>query len=179
MTRIMAMAAGAALMVLGVATPSLSPSAEAAERARTPQHQRAAQAPRQRPTAAKPQRTRQASARPQPQKPTAARPQRGTASYYAQRFNGRRMANGARFDARSNSAAHRTLPLGTTARVTNLENGRSVEVKVEDRGPYSRGRVIDLSPRTAQDLGMKEQGTAEVMVTPIEVPDRDQIIAQR
>ena len=169
MTRIMAMAAGAALMVLGVAAPNLSTSADAAERARTTQHQRASNAPRQRPKAA----------RPQQQTPTAARPQRGTASYYAQRFNGRRMANGKRFDARSNSAAHRTLPLGTTARVTNLENGRSVEVKVEDRGPYARGRVIDLSPRTAQDLGMKEQGTAQVMVTPIEVPDRDQIIAQR
>ena len=154
------MAAGAALMVLGVATPNLSTSAEAAERARTTQHQRAsnrAQAETDgRPAAAASGHQAAAAA------PTAARPQRGTASYYAQRFNGRRMANGARFDARSNSAAHRTLPLGTTARVTNLENGRSVEVKVEDRGPYSRSRVIDLSPRTAQELGMKEQGTAQV-----------------
>ena len=159
MTRIMAMAAGAALMVLGVATPNLSPSAEAAERARTMQHQRAAKV--------------------QHPRPTAERPQRGTASFYAQRFNGRRMANGARFDARSNSAAHRTLPLGTTARVTNLENGRTAEVKVEDRGPYARNRVIDLSPRTAQDLGMKGQGTAPVMVTPMQVPNEDQRVAQR
>ncbi|MDN3564464.1 septal ring lytic transglycosylase RlpA family protein [Paeniroseomonas aquatica] len=155
----MAMAAGAALMVLGVATPNLSSSADAAERARNPQQQRAAAA--------------------KPQHPGAARSQRGTASYYAQRFNGRRMANGKRFDARSNSAAHRTLPLGTTARVTNVENGRSVEVKVEDRGPYARNRVIDLSPRTAQELGMKEQGTAQVVVTPVQVPDQDERYAQR
>jgi rare lipoprotein A len=152
MTRLAAMAAGAAFMVLGVTTPSLSPSADAAERARNPQqHQRAAHA----------------------------RPERGTASYYAPRLNGRRMANGRRFDARSNSAAHRTLPLGTTARVTNLDNGRSAEVKVEDRGPYARNRVIDLSPRTAHELGMKEQGTAPVVVTPVEVPDHDERIAQR
>ncbi len=89
------------------------------------------------------------------------------------------MANGRRFDARSNSAAHRTLPLGTTARVTNLQNGRTAEVKVEDRGPYARNRVIDLSPKVAQDLGMREQGTAPVVVTPVEVPDRDQRVAQR
>jgi rare lipoprotein A len=102
-----------------------------------------------------------------------ARPQRGTASFYAQRFHGRRMANGRRFDAGSRSAAHRTLPLGTTARVTNLGNGRTTEVKVEDRGPYVGNRVIDLSPRTAGELGMREQGTAEVRVQPLHVPDRD------
>lgn len=145
------MAAGAALMVLGVTTPNLSPSADAAEQVRNPQQQRAAHI----------------------------RPQRGTASYYAPRFNGRRMANGRRFDARSNSAAHRTLPLGTTARVTNLDNGRTAEVKVEDRGPYARNRVIDLSPRTAQDLGMREQGTAPVEVKPVEVPDHDERIARQ
>ncbi|SDB55894.1 rare lipoprotein A [Belnapia rosea] len=89
------------------------------------------------------------------------------------------MANGRRFDTRSNSAAHRTLPLGTTARVTNLENGRTAEVKVEDRGPYARNRVIDVSPKTAQDLGMREQGTAPVVVTPVQVPDRDERFAQR
>ncbi len=145
------MAAGAALMVLGVGAPDHVLSAHAAEQARAPQHNAPAQL----------------------------RPQRGTASYYAQRFNGRQMANGRRFDARSNNAAHRTLPLGTTARVTNLENGRTAEVKVEDRGPYARNRVIDLSPKTAQDLGMREQGTAPVVVTPVQVPDRNERVAQR
>ena len=89
------------------------------------------------------------------------------------------MANGRRFNPRSKFPAHRTLPLGTTARVTNLENGRSAEVRVEDRGPYVRNRVIDVSPRIAQDLGMKEQGTAPVVVTPMEIPDRDERIAQQ
>ena len=102
------------------------------------------------------------------------RTQRGEASYYANRFHGRQMANGERFDARSNSAAHRTLPLGTVARVTNLENGKSAVVEIEDRGPYARGRIIDLSPRTAERLDMKEEGTARVSVTPLRVPERDE-----
>ena len=101
------------------------------------------------------------------------RPHEGEASYYGSQFNGRKMANGEPFNPNSNSAAHRTLPLGTTAKVTNLENGRSVTVKVEDRGPYARGRVIDLSPRNAEELGMKHAGTAPVRVTPVEVPERD------
>ncbi|MBD0270628.1 MAG: septal ring lytic transglycosylase RlpA family protein [Acetobacteraceae bacterium] len=102
------------------------------------------------------------------------RPHEGEASFYGSQFNGRKMANGEPFNPNSNSAAHRTLPLGTTAKVTNLENGRSVDVKVEDRGPYARGRVIDLSPRNAEELGMKHAGTAPVRVTPIEVPERDE-----
>ena len=97
----------------------------------------------------------------------------GEASYYGSQFNGRPMANGEKFNPNSNSAAHRNLPLGTTARVTNLENGRSATVKVDDRGPYARNRVIDLSPRTADELGMKQAGRAPVRVTPLEVPERD------
>ena len=97
----------------------------------------------------------------------------GEASYYGREFNGRQMANGERFNPNSNSAAHRSLPLGTTARVTNLENGRTATVKVEDRGPYARNRVIDLSPRIADELGMKQAGRAPVRVTPVEVPERD------
>ncbi len=73
------------------------------------------------------------------------RSQQGEASYYGREFNGRRMAIGERFDPGSDSAAHRSLPLGTTARVTNLQNGRSATGKVRDRGPYARNRVIDLS----------------------------------
>lgn len=101
------------------------------------------------------------------------RSQQGEASYYGREFNGRRMANGERFDPASDSAAHRSLPLGTTARVTNLQNGRSTTVKVRDRGPHARGRVIDVSPQAADHLGMKKEGTAPVRVTPLEVPDRD------
>jgi rare lipoprotein A len=75
--------------------------------------------------------------------------------------------------ADSNMAAHRTLPFGTRARVTNLENGRSATVRVEDRGPFVGGRIIDVSPRTAERLGMREAGTAEVRVTPVAPPPGD------
>ena len=108
-----------------------------------------------------------------------AKPQRGKASYYATKFNGRRMANGKRFNPNANNAAHKTLPLGTTARVTNLENGKSAEVTVEDRGPYARGRIMDVSPKTAQQLDMKKDGTAPVVVEPIRVPNGNERVAER
>ncbi|TDH58334.1 septal ring lytic transglycosylase RlpA family protein [Dankookia rubra] len=108
-----------------------------------------------------------------------AQPQRGTASYYAPKFNGRRMANGKRFNPNANNAAHKTLPLGTTAKVTNLDNGRTAEVTVEDRGPYARGRIMDVSPKTAAQLDMKKEGTAPVVVEPVRVPDRDERLAGR
>ncbi|MBW8269531.1 septal ring lytic transglycosylase RlpA family protein [Caldovatus sp. SYSU G05006] len=101
-------------------------------------------------------------------------PQRGEASYYHPRFAGRPMANGEPFDTGSDSAAHRTLPLGTRATVTNLENGRTAEVTIEDRGPYVRGRIIDVSPATAEELGMRRSGTAPVEVRPLEVPGRSE-----
>jgi rare lipoprotein A len=97
----------------------------------------------------------------------APRVQRGRASFYSTKFRGRRMANGERFNPRSNSAAHRSLPLGTKARVTNLENGRSAVVTVEDRGPHARGRIIDVSPAIAEHLGMREKGLAMVEVRPL------------
>ncbi len=100
--------------------------------------------------------------------------QEGKASYYGPQFNGRRMANGERFDPRSNTAAHRTLPFGTKARVTNLENGRSAVVTVKDRGPYVRGRIIDVSPHVAERLGMKEDGVAPVQVQSIQVPAEEE-----
>ena len=108
-----------------------------------------------------------------------AKPQRGKASYYAVKFNGRRMANGGRFNPNGNNAAHKTLPLGTTAKVTNLENGRTAEVTVADRGPYAHGRIMDVSPRTAEQLDMKKDGTAAVVVEPIRVPEKDQRVAGR
>jgi rare lipoprotein A len=88
----------------------------------------------------------------------------GKASWYGAWHQGRKTASGDRFNMNALTAAHRTLPLGTEATVTNLENGRSVDVVVNDRGPYKRGRVIDLSRRAAEMLGMKEQGVAKVRV---------------
>ncbi len=67
-------------------------------------------------------------------------------------------------------AASKTLPLGSTARVTNIENGRSTTVRIEDRGPHVPGRIVDVSPRAADDLGMRREGTAAVEVAPVAVP---------
>ena len=88
----------------------------------------------------------------------------GIASWYGGRHQGRLTASGERFDAGKLTAAHRSLPLDTKARITNLENGRSVEVTVNDRGPYIEGRVIDLSTRAAQALGMEKDGLALVRI---------------
>ena len=95
----------------------------------------------------------------------------GKASYYAQRYAGRTMANGEPMRPQSNNAASRTLPLGTHALVTNLQNGRTAEVVIKDRGPYVTGRIIDVSPRTAEALGMVQVGVADVKVVPLYVPD--------
>ena len=98
--------------------------------------------------------------------PPAANPppfsQVGLASWYGPHFNRKLTAEGERFDMNALTAAHRTLPLDSLVRVTNIENGRSVVVRINDRGPYARGRIIDLSARAARDLGMKEDGLARV-----------------
>lgn len=86
----------------------------------------------------------------------------GLASYYAQRYHGRRTASGERFDVRKMTAAHRTLPFGTQVRVTSEANGRSVVVRVNDRGPFVAGRVIDLSPAAARQLDMIRAGIVPV-----------------
>ncbi|TPG52363.1 hypothetical protein EAH89_18430 [Roseomonas nepalensis] len=91
--------------------------------------------------------------------------QRGHASVYASRLAGRRMANGGRFDPRSDTVASRTLPLGARVRVTNLRTGRSAVAHVRDRGPSARRRILDLSPGLAARLGMGRTGTAPVAVT--------------
>lgn len=100
-------------------------------------------------------------------------PRRGEASYYHERFAGQLMADGTPMDPKSNVAASRTLPLGTKARVKNLENGKIAVVEIRDRGPYIDGRIIDVSPSVAKRLDMLEQGVARVEVTPIELPRRD------
>ncbi len=88
----------------------------------------------------------------------------GIASWYGPEFHGKRTANGELFDMNRVSAAHRTLPLPSMVRVTNLENGRAINVRVNDRGPFARGRIIDLSRRAAQLLGFEKRGTALVRV---------------
>ncbi len=88
----------------------------------------------------------------------------GTASYYGQQYDGRQTASGELFDMNKFSAAHRTLRLGTLVRVTNLDNGRSVEVCVNDRGPYAKERVLDLSYAAAKELGVLAEGTAPVRI---------------
>lgn len=86
----------------------------------------------------------------------------GMASYYGADFAGRPTASGERFDPSDLTAAHRTLPFGTRVRVTNLDNGRSVVVRVNDRGPYARGRILDVSVAAARALDMLHRGTARV-----------------
>lgn len=89
----------------------------------------------------------------------------GVASWYGQKFHKKKTANGERFDMDRLSAAHRTLPMPSAVRVTNLENGYSIVLRVNDRGPFARGRIIDLSRRAAQLLGFERKGTARVRVT--------------
>ena len=101
------------------------------------------------------------------------RKQQGRASYYSRQFVHRKMADGQQMNPQSNVAASKSLPLGTTAKVTNLQNGRSATVNVQDRGPYARGRVIDVSSSVADQLDLKKHGTALVEVKPITVPQPD------
>lgn len=88
----------------------------------------------------------------------------GIASWYGTQEQGRLTANGERFDQRKLTAAHRTLPLDTKVKVTNLENGKTIEVRVNDRGPYIPGRVLDLSTQAAKMLGMEKEGLALVRI---------------
>ena len=94
----------------------------------------------------------------------------GMASYYADEFHGQPTSSGQTFDMNALTAAHRTLPLGTIVRVTNIENGRSVELIVNDRGPFLKGRIIDLSKAAAEKIGMVEKGTALVKIEIVRLP---------
>ena len=88
----------------------------------------------------------------------------GTASWYGEDFHARRTANNEKYDMHALTAAHRTLPLPSIVKVTNLDNGRSLVLRVNDRGPYAKNRIIDISKRGAQLLGFQTQGTAKVRV---------------
>lgn len=98
---------------------------------------------------------------------------RGKASYYARHFAGKTMADGTPMNPQSNAAASKTLPLGTKARVTNLDNGKSSVMEIRDRGPFVEGRTIDVTPKTARELDMTQKGIAPVEVAPLEVPQSD------
>lgn len=87
---------------------------------------------------------------------------KGMAAVYADKFNGRKTSSGQRFSQQSLTAAHKTLPLGTTVRVTNVRNNQSVDVVVNDRGPWHKSRVIDLSSAAATKIGMRRAGIAQV-----------------
>ena len=100
----------------------------------------------------------------------------GIASWYGEDFHGKYTANGEIYDLNALTAAHRTLPMPTIVQITNLENGRSMELRVNDRGPFARGRIIDVSRRAAQLLGFEAQGTAKVRVR-ILVPETIQAVS--
>jgi len=104
----------------------------------------------------------------------------GIASWYGPGFHGRRTANGEIYDQDGLTAAHRTLPMPSMVRVTNLENGRSIVVRINDRGPFKHGRIIDLSRRGAQLLSFLKKGTAKVEVQILETESRQAAaVAQR
>ena len=88
--------------------------------------------------------------------------QEGKAAYYADSLQGNKTASGEPYDKNALTAAHRTLPFGTRVRVTYLENGKSVEVVINDRGPHSKNRIIDLSGAAAEQLGLKKAGVGDV-----------------
>lgn len=96
--------------------------------------------------------------------------QTGIASWYGQNFHGRKTSNGESYDMYGMTAAHKTLPLGTYVRVNNLENKKTVDVRVNDRGPFARGRIIDLSYSAAKKIGIVGPGTARVKVVALGAP---------
>lgn len=88
----------------------------------------------------------------------------GFASYYAESYNGRKTANGEVYNSTKMTAAHKKLPFGTKVKVTNLSNGKKVKVRINDRGPFVEGRIIDLTRAAAEKLGMLRQGIAKVSI---------------
>jgi len=100
-----------------------------------------------------------------------AQTQKGEASYYADKFEGRPTASGEKYRHSKLTAAHKTLPFGTMIKVTNMGNNKSVTVKVNDRGPYAKGRIVDLSKSAAQALGFVNQGLANVTIKVVDAGD--------
>lgn len=103
-------------------------------------------------------------------KKTTGKVEKGQASYYADKFHGRATASGEKYDKTKMTGAHRTLAFGTVVRVTNTANGKSVDVRINDRGPFKAGRIVDVSRAAAEKLGMIQAGvincTMEIISTP-------------
>ena len=99
------------------------------------------------------------------------RVQIGIASYYGKKFHKKLTANGETFNMYKVSAAHRTYPLGTKVKVTNLENGKSIKLFINDRGPFAKGRILDLSYKAARKLDFVNQGTTKVRIDVIRLGD--------
>ena len=95
----------------------------------------------------------------------------GLASWYGKKFHGKPTANGETFNMYKVSAAHKTLPLGTRVKVTNLNNGKSIRLTINDRGPFKKGRILDLSYKAAQKLGFVNEGTTKVRIDVIKLGD--------
>ena len=135
----------------------------------TPQPSAAEEAAKQAPATAEPAQTKA-----KPKLDRSGRKRVGKASIYSEKFAGQKMADGEEMDLQDDNAASKTLPLGTKAKVTNLETGQSANVTIQDRGPYVDGRIVDLSPATAEQIGLsKKEGIAPVEVVPLEVPMPD------
>ena len=127
----------------------------------------ASDAPQEAPVAQSPAPTAPAK----PKVDRSGRKRTGLASFYAKKFAGRTMADGTTMHPQGDNAASKTLPLGTIAKVTNLDTGQSAVVTIRDRGPYVKGRIVDLSPSTAQKIGIEhDQGVSLVAVAPITIP---------
>lgn len=126
------------------------------------------------PSCAAPGKDRTTAARSEAVRPAAGhrpagKPVKGAGEGIASIYTDRRTASGERFSAAALAAAHRTMPFGSRVRVTNLKNGRTVVVRINDRGPYTRGRVIDLTPAAAERIGLtRRQGITKVRVEPLE-----------
>lgn len=99
----------------------------------------------------------------------------GTASFYSKQFHGRKTANGETFNMNQLTAAHPSLPFGTWVKVTNLSNGKDVVVRINDRGPYVKGRIIDLSAGAANKLGILKTGITQVKVEPVKATTMKQV----
>ena len=160
-----AVAAVTLIGVIGIAAGSMDSAAAASA---PPSHPRSPEERRLSRHQTKPGRL---SPEASPQLDRTGRTRFGKASIYAPMFAGRKMADGTRMRPTSNNAASRTLPLGTTAKVTNLETGKTAVVTIHDRGPYVAGRIVDLSPATARDIGLdRRTGVTQVAVAPIVIP---------
>lgn len=148
------------------APPPAEPAPHAAAAPAAPAAQHAAAAP-----AAKKAARQSAAKKADKTEKTAKFSQTGKASWYGPGFHGKKTANGERFDMNTLTAAHRTLPISSRVRVTNLANGKSVVVRINDRGPYHGNRVMDLSKAAAQELGFIRTGTAQVKIEPLASAD--------